>query len=238
MVRPIPGPPNISGSAPGWVFVEIDTDEGLRGVGECSNSPRKGNLLVGRALQTLRGFGVRFPDSRRADYCRYFVGVYAERLGRRTEAAIAYRSVEGNLRAVARARLARLESRPTSGLVLAFRKAWAARDSQTCAALVERMLRETPKDLMVTGGNAHFYRWVCAGRLGRTVEAIGHIDRFLARHPKPPSVDYSLYFKAVYLLRLGRHAVARQTLDRLDRDHPRSSLSQHAAALRARLPRR
>ena len=54
VVRPIPGPPNVSGSGPGWVFVEIDTDEGLRGLGECSNSPRKGNVLVGRALQTLR----------------------------------------------------------------------------------------------------------------------------------------------------------------------------------------
>lgn len=54
VVRPIPGPPNVSGSSPGWVFVEINTDEGIRGVGECSNSPRKGNVLVGRALQTLR----------------------------------------------------------------------------------------------------------------------------------------------------------------------------------------
>ena len=54
VVRPDTGPPGPSGSTTGWVFVEIETDEGVTGLGECSNSPRKGNILVGRALQTLK----------------------------------------------------------------------------------------------------------------------------------------------------------------------------------------
>ena len=38
----------------GWVFVEVETDEGISGIGECSNWPRRGDILVGRALQTLK----------------------------------------------------------------------------------------------------------------------------------------------------------------------------------------
>lgn len=44
----------IEGSRLGWVFVEIETDEGLVGVGECSNWPRRGNLMVAAALEIVR----------------------------------------------------------------------------------------------------------------------------------------------------------------------------------------
>ena len=38
----------------GWVFVEVHTDEGLTGVGECSNWPGKGDVIVARTIETLR----------------------------------------------------------------------------------------------------------------------------------------------------------------------------------------
>ena len=46
--------PSSSGIKPGWVFVEVETDEGITGIGECSNWPRKGDVLVGHAVQTLK----------------------------------------------------------------------------------------------------------------------------------------------------------------------------------------
>jgi galactonate dehydratase len=45
----------IEGSRLGWVFVEVETDEGVVGVGECSNWPRRGNLIVANALHAVRG---------------------------------------------------------------------------------------------------------------------------------------------------------------------------------------
>ncbi|MGB1749841.1 MAG: mandelate racemase/muconate lactonizing enzyme family protein, partial [Dehalococcoidia bacterium] len=37
-----------------WVFVEIDTDEGITGVGESTNSGGGGALVVGRAYEMLK----------------------------------------------------------------------------------------------------------------------------------------------------------------------------------------
>ena len=54
VVAPDMGDVGASGSRVGWVFVEIETDEGISGIGECSNWPRRGDILVGRALQTLK----------------------------------------------------------------------------------------------------------------------------------------------------------------------------------------
>jgi len=42
------------GSLASWVFVEIETDDGLVGVGECSNWPGGGNGLVHDALVRVR----------------------------------------------------------------------------------------------------------------------------------------------------------------------------------------
>lgn len=39
----------------GWLFVEIRTDEGITGWGECSNWPRKGDILVAHAVETIKG---------------------------------------------------------------------------------------------------------------------------------------------------------------------------------------
>jgi galactonate dehydratase len=39
----------------GWVFVEVLTDEGITGYGECSNWPRSGDILVARGIETIRG---------------------------------------------------------------------------------------------------------------------------------------------------------------------------------------
>lgn len=44
----------VEGSRLGWVFVEIEAEDGQVGVGECSNWPRKGDVLVGHALRTVR----------------------------------------------------------------------------------------------------------------------------------------------------------------------------------------
>jgi galactonate dehydratase len=37
-----------------WVFVEIQTDEGVTGIGECSNFPRKGNSAVVATLEAIK----------------------------------------------------------------------------------------------------------------------------------------------------------------------------------------
>jgi galactonate dehydratase len=44
----------VEGSALGWVFVEVETDDGLVGVGECSNWPRQGNAIVARTIDLLK----------------------------------------------------------------------------------------------------------------------------------------------------------------------------------------
>jgi galactonate dehydratase len=41
------------GSTVSWLFIEISTDEGLTGIGECSNWPRRGNAIVGAALRAV-----------------------------------------------------------------------------------------------------------------------------------------------------------------------------------------
>lgn len=38
----------------GWLFVEVHTDDGVSGVGECSNWPGKGDIVIGRTIDTLR----------------------------------------------------------------------------------------------------------------------------------------------------------------------------------------
>ncbi|MDP3061927.1 MAG: mandelate racemase/muconate lactonizing enzyme family protein [Chloroflexota bacterium] len=38
----------------GWVFVQIETDEGITGVGECTNWPRKGDIIVSHIVQVLK----------------------------------------------------------------------------------------------------------------------------------------------------------------------------------------
>jgi galactonate dehydratase len=43
-----------AGSLPTWVFVEIDTDEGITGVGEATNAGGGGALVVGRAYELLK----------------------------------------------------------------------------------------------------------------------------------------------------------------------------------------
>jgi L-alanine-DL-glutamate epimerase-like enolase superfamily enzyme len=43
-----------TGEAPGWVFVAMDTDEGITGYGECPNSPRKGNVLAAKTVETVK----------------------------------------------------------------------------------------------------------------------------------------------------------------------------------------
>ncbi|HET7572625.1 MAG TPA: mandelate racemase/muconate lactonizing enzyme family protein [Gaiellaceae bacterium] len=37
-----------------WVFLQVHTDEGVTGVGECSNFPRKGNSLVVAGLEAVK----------------------------------------------------------------------------------------------------------------------------------------------------------------------------------------
>ena len=43
-----------SDSKVGWLFVEVQTDEGITGWGECSNWPRKGDILVAHAVETIK----------------------------------------------------------------------------------------------------------------------------------------------------------------------------------------
>jgi galactonate dehydratase len=44
----------LPGARLGWVFVEVHTDEGVTGLGECSNWPSHGDILVGHALEVVR----------------------------------------------------------------------------------------------------------------------------------------------------------------------------------------
>ncbi|MFN8518684.1 MAG: mandelate racemase/muconate lactonizing enzyme family protein [Chloroflexota bacterium] len=53
-VRPFGDREATAGSVVGWVFVEIEVDDGLIGIGECSNWPRHGNAIVAQALAVIR----------------------------------------------------------------------------------------------------------------------------------------------------------------------------------------
>ncbi len=43
-----------SGARVGWVLLAVETDEGITGYGECSNWPRKGDILVSRGLEEIK----------------------------------------------------------------------------------------------------------------------------------------------------------------------------------------
>jgi len=58
-VKVYPVTPEIGGRRPsgvrvGWVFVAVETDEGITGYGECSNWPRKGDILVAKTVETVK----------------------------------------------------------------------------------------------------------------------------------------------------------------------------------------
>ncbi|PZF86260.1 mandelate racemase/muconate lactonizing enzyme family protein [Jiangella anatolica] len=54
VVAPMDTVEPVSGARLGWVFVEVHTDEGVTGVGECSNWPMHGDLLIARTLEIVR----------------------------------------------------------------------------------------------------------------------------------------------------------------------------------------
>lgn len=54
LVQPLDIGDLVPGNRLGWVFVEVETDEGITGIGECSNWPRKGDVIVGHAVETIR----------------------------------------------------------------------------------------------------------------------------------------------------------------------------------------
>ena len=43
-----------SGTRAGWVLLAIETDEGITGYGECSNWPRRGDILVAHGIETIK----------------------------------------------------------------------------------------------------------------------------------------------------------------------------------------
>lgn len=53
VASPLGDQPSFSGLV-SWVFVRIHTDEGITGLGECSNFPRKGNSVVIAALDAVK----------------------------------------------------------------------------------------------------------------------------------------------------------------------------------------
>lgn len=55
-VAPVMGDILPSGLEVSWLFVGIETDEGLTGYGECSNWPRRGNILLRNCLGVLKSF--------------------------------------------------------------------------------------------------------------------------------------------------------------------------------------
>ena len=44
----------LSATEVGWVFVVVETDEGITGIGECSNWPREGDILVARSVEAVK----------------------------------------------------------------------------------------------------------------------------------------------------------------------------------------
>ncbi len=54
LVSPMGSTTLTKGARLGWVFIEIDTDDGITGLGECSNWPRQGDVLVGHTLEVLK----------------------------------------------------------------------------------------------------------------------------------------------------------------------------------------
>lgn len=53
VVVPDPEPPARPGYRASWIFVEISTDDGLTGVGECSNWPHDSDLMLAHALRYI-----------------------------------------------------------------------------------------------------------------------------------------------------------------------------------------
>ena len=53
-VAPVTGQVSDSASRVGWVFVVVETDEGVNGIGECTNWPRRGDILIAKAMQVIR----------------------------------------------------------------------------------------------------------------------------------------------------------------------------------------
>lgn len=54
LVAPIGKVQLADGERLSWLFIEIETDEGLVGIGECSNWPGNGNAIVRRTVETIR----------------------------------------------------------------------------------------------------------------------------------------------------------------------------------------
>jgi galactonate dehydratase len=54
VVSPMDSEEVVPGARLGWVFVEIHTDGGVTGVGECSNWPAHGDVLVANTLEMIR----------------------------------------------------------------------------------------------------------------------------------------------------------------------------------------
>jgi len=53
VVAPMGDEPVVPGSILSWAFVEVSTDVGLVGLGECSNWVRDGNRIIGHTVETL-----------------------------------------------------------------------------------------------------------------------------------------------------------------------------------------
>jgi galactonate dehydratase len=53
LVAPVGDVQLAEGERLSWLFIEIDTDEGITGVGECSNWPGNGNAIVRRAVEVV-----------------------------------------------------------------------------------------------------------------------------------------------------------------------------------------
>lgn len=175
-------------------------------------------------------------------YVRFFMGKYLLDLGEREKGKghLAEVAITGSaqLRELAQHLIDQMEgAKMTQAQVLweTFYREWQQQNYAACEKAMLALIRDCPTDASVTGGEARFRIFCAVGNQSRLEDAIALGDAFLLAHPQHTACDYVLYFKASYLSQLGKIEAALETLARLEKDYPESSMRKFALTLREEL---
>jgi tetratricopeptide (TPR) repeat protein len=150
-----------------------------------------------------------------ADLVRYFRALYLRELGKGDAALLELRgTLKGDLADL-------VEAQTGSAAWERFQKAWSERHWSAALAALEG----------VKSGDAAFYRIACVANGGDELRAIALTDEFVRQWPAHSACDYALYFKAVYLGRLGRVVEARAACKLVLERYPNGGMGAHTRAL-------
>lgn len=175
-------------------------------------------------------------------YVRFFMGKYLIDLGEREKGKghLAEVAITGSaqLRELAQCLINEQEGAKTARAQVlweTFYREWQQQNYAACEKAMLELLRDCPTDASVTRGEARFRIFCAVGNQARLEEAIALGDEFLLAHPQHEACDYVLYFKAAYLSQMGKTDAALETLARLEKDFPESSMRKFALTLREHL---